>query len=284
MAISNLLKDKISDFSKVFPKLLVMGDIPMIQDAVEDIIDTTIQEAGGSATGVFERTGTVLSPTTAGDSLDMGLGGFLAGIADAADAVGFRFDTVNELQTEGSKILSISNGGDEYLNYRLGMNFWGDTGAMLEMYTEGGAPIYQINCSTAYGTEITADRSIDEYIASDWNWGSGYRECEIYRDIDGTDAYMNLYVATDGKSNLSMSLSAGDDAYLEISMPSMVWKFNDDTLDIEWTQGTDTGTYGKFWGESADEPTNAHSGDTYYDTGDSRLYMYANSTWIEIGG
>ena len=88
------------------------ANIPLTPTDLEATIGA-IDSALGAIPDYWARAATTLSPTTAGDSLDMGAGGYVSSVANGASAVGFLLNTLNTLSTAGAKLLSIKNNGVE---------------------------------------------------------------------------------------------------------------------------------------------------------------------------
>jgi hypothetical protein len=264
MALSDLLKDKIADLTKSFPKLLTMGDMPVIQDAVSEIIDITIQEAGGGGGG--------------------GGNHMVSDVVDAFDALAFSMTTDNLLETEGSRVLSVRNGGIEHLNVRRGDDFWGDTNIpIFELCDENGAPMFQITTDTNYDTQILyKGNDIEDLMMSDWSYAPGYNMVEFYRTVDTTPAFY-ISAIQDGVDSMIVDIVGGATPYFRAGALGASWKFYGDEAKIEWAAGAHSGAIPRWRGTSSGAPAgDDHEGDLYYDSGDTKVYIYANSAWAAL--
>jgi len=125
----------------------------------------------GSLTGILDLTMT--------GTLTGGASPFIIKTVEAngAGAIGFKLDTTNTLNTNGSKILSVRNNTVEHLVIRRGTDYGLNADyALVELFGKTGALSLQLSCDATGGSRVYPQGTFTIDQLTDPTYGAGYKE------------------------------------------------------------------------------------------------------------
>jgi hypothetical protein len=137
-------------------------------------------------------------------------------VVDGASAIGFDLDTVNELSTDGSKILSVKNNSLNAFDIRRGLDVFATDSTMAEIFNNAGNLGLQISADgqTIYGAE--GNLGVYIYGSDDYSQGAGYSEgylgvqpASITANAIFEEFTLSSFGATGSSAGAIASMSAG---------------------------------------------------------------------------